>query len=130
MIYKIQSNCDYNILEIIDKIKKYYNMIYYNNVLYIATKKINQEKVFEKTLKKFFKPNKNFLFTEINENNLKNENNLIMEWCKNIFVDLDVQKFENDNQDKLKEYLFDLDILEEKLKKELKRKEDGNANGK
>ena len=127
MIYKIQSNFDYNVLEIINKLKSDFNMIYYNNTLYIATKLINQEKNFNETIKKIFRPNKNFLFTRVNENNLKNENNFIMDWCRNIFVDMDSQRFEEDNQEKIKKYLNDMDLLENKLKEIAKGKEELNA---
>lgn len=124
MIYKIQSNFDYDVLEVINKLKKDFNMIYYNNTLYVAIKQIDQEENCNKMIKKFFKPNKSFLFTKINENNLKNENNFIIEWCKNILVDLDTQRFEKDNQEKIKKYLYDIDLLENKLKEIAERKEE------
>ena len=46
-----------------------------------------------------------------------------MEWCRNKFVQLDIQKFEDEQQDVLKKTLSDIDLLEERLKSIDARKE-------
>lgn len=118
MIYKVQSAKEYNVLQIINKLQDNFDMIYYNNTLYVAIKNISEEENCEQLLKKYFKPNKIFLFIKIDENNLKNENQIIVEWCKNIFIKIDTQRFEKENQEKMREYLKSIEKLDEVLKQE------------
>lgn len=118
MIYKVQSAKEYNVLQIINKLQDNFDMIYYNNTLYVAIKNISEEENCEQLLKKYFKPNKFFLFIKIDENNLKNENQIIVEWCKNIFIKIDTQRFEKENQEKMREYLKSIEKLDEVLKQE------------
>ena len=84
----------------------------------MAIKNISEEENCEQLLKKYFKPNKIFLFIKIDENNLKNENQIIVEWCKNIFIKIDTQRFEKENQEKMREYLKSIEKLDEVLKQE------------
>lgn len=124
MIYKIQSNKDYNILESIEKIKKDYDLIYYNKILYLGEKVFSQDSsVALKKVKKYFRPIKDFWISEIGENNLKNEPKIIVDWCINKFIELDLQKFEIDKQKEMEKYLKSLDVFAEKLKEEAKKKE-------
>ena len=128
MIYKIQSNKDYNILENIEKIKKDYDLIYYNKILYLGEKVFSQDSnVALKKVKKYFRPIKDFWIGEIGENNLKNEPKIIVDWCINKFIDLDLQKFELNKQKKKKKYLESLDKFAEKLKGEVEKKEKGGG---
>ena len=65
-----------------------------------------------KEIKKIFKPNKNFLITEINEKNLLYESQEIKDWCKNKFIELECQKLEDKEQEKIKSFyqiLIDVD---------------------
>ena len=126
MIYRIQSNIDYDVVEIIEKLKDNYDIVYYNGILYVAIKNVNQVDDFEKNLKKYFKPIRNFLFTQVDENNLGKENQFIIDWGKNIFVRLDMQRFEKNNQEELKKYMSSIDELE-KILQEKMRKEVSNA---
>jgi len=126
MIYRVQSNIDYNVVEIIEKLKNDYDIVYYNGILYIAIQNINQVNDFGKNLKKYFKPSHNFLFTQIDENNLGKESQFIIDWGKNIFIRLDMQRFEKNNQEELKKYMNSMDELE-KILQEKMREEVSNA---
>ena len=66
----------------------------------------------DKTLKAALKPAKFFVVKEINEYNLGKENPNIIKWCRDIFVDLDKQRFEVEQQERLKCTMSALDVCE------------------
>ena len=125
MIYRITgefSTDNFNMF--INKINKNFKFIYKNNNLYISL--INYEfslnKNLEKYLKNIFKPNKDFLIKEIDENNLSKYDQDIIDWCRDNFVELDKQKYQLEQQEKLKATMKALDIIEEKLNEERKNR--------
>ena len=121
MIYKIIGNFNEdNFQAILNKLSKNFKFIYKNNNLYIAL--LNYEfslnKDINKLVKNIFKPAKDFIINEINENNLSNEENEVIEWCRDNFVKLEKEKYQIEQQDKLKAMMQVMDIMEENLKKE------------
>lgn len=101
-----------NLETLLLKSQKYFDILFYKNVLYIGLKHYSEKDNCWKEIKKIFKPNKNFLITEINEKNLLYENQEIKDWCKNKFIELECQELEDKEQEKIKSFyqvLIDVD---------------------
>ena len=96
MIYKILMDFSNCLSDIIDVLKKDFNIMFFNNVLYVSKK--NPYIKFD--LKKYL--NNNVCIIEITMNNLKSEPYAVIEWCKNKFVELETIKFETEQQETLK----------------------------
>ena len=127
MIYKIIGNfTDQNFNRIIDKISLKFNFIYCNDTLYISIKNIDSLSENKDYLAKLFKPAKDFFITEITEQNILKENEMISEWCRENFVRLESQKFEIEQQAKLKKVWLAMDNMEIQLKDELLKKNQQN----
>ena len=125
MIYKISGEFSKdNFIFFINKINRNFKFIYKNNSLYIAliSYEFSLNKNLEKYLKNIFKPNKDFLIKEIDENNLSKYDQDIIDWCRDNFVELDKQKYQLEQQEKLKATMKALDIIEEKLNEERKNR--------
>lgn len=101
-----------NLETLLLKSQKYFDILFYKNILYIGLKHYNEKDNCWKEIKKIFKPNKNFLITEINEKNLLYESQEIKDWCKNKFIELECQELEDKEQEKIKNFyqiLIDVD---------------------
>ena len=113
MIFKMQSNIFRNNLEeILNKTKNNFDVLFYGTNLFISIKKYTQRDSCDSLIKKIFKPSKNFLITKIDENNLKYEAKEVKEWCKNKFIELEIQELEDKEQEKLQgfyKFLIDFD---------------------
>ena len=119
MVYKIQGNFNENNFNtILEKIKKFYLFIFSNGNLYVALNDYNLNNQAYKELTKALKPKNEFLVLKIDEKNIMNEAPDIKDWLRNNLVRLDRQKFEAENQEKLKAYNSVLDEFERILKQE------------
>lgn len=116
MIYKIQSKF-LNLEKTIKKLSKYYDVIFYNNVLYAGLISLKQDIKINTLLK----PSSSFYVVELDEDNLKFEADNIIGWCKEKLVNLDMQKIETEEQDKLKNILNIIDKFEENLLEEINK---------
>ena len=87
--------------------------------LYIASKR-NTSITLSDFIKKYHYDD--ILVTEIDEDNLKFENDKVISWCKNEFVNQDIRRFEEKNQKMMKNYMCYLDDFEKELKKISKEK--------
>lgn len=123
MIYKIIGNfTDENFEKIIAKVSSKFKFMYCNDTLYVSMKNIdflNEDKAF---LYKIFRPAKDFFIVEITEQNILKEDEIVGEWCKDNFVLLEKQKFEKEQQAKLKNTWVAMDNMEMQLKSELLKK--------
>lgn len=118
MVYKVQSNFNNNLDMIIKKLSILFDIMYYNNVIYIGKKEFNN-KVEVRTL---LKPISSYYITEINIDNLKYEDPKVQEWCKSQLTKLDLQVFESEHQENIEEYMEILGTLDKELEKILKLK--------
>jgi len=117
MIYKIIMEFkDLDIL--INKLSKDFNILFYNNCLYICSKNFKKKSL--KTIKSILKTDNVFL-VDINESNLKNESDYIQSWCKNYFIEKDIKEFEQKEQELLKQYMLCLDDCEKQIQEMIKK---------
>ncbi len=129
LVYKTIGNFsqDERLVKMLDKLKKDFYFVYADGVLYTAVADyMNREAALE-LLKKTLKPAKDYFTVEITEENLGKESPFYMDWCKDNLVRIDRQRYEIENQEKLKMAMKAIDIFEEKMQESLKetdRKED------
>lgn len=137
MVYKVQgdfSSC--NFIDLFQQLGKNFKIIYKNGSMYISSKKYDKNFKEDNYLKRFFKPYNGLIYFQVNETNIMREEEEIRNWCRDNLVRLDRERYEIENQDKLKEVMTNLDkmeqILKEKYRKEVKdargsEKEKGQA---
>ena len=108
-----------------------FRFMYSNNALYVAVlnyrdyKDKTKEEIL-KVVKDIFQPSDDFVVREVNEDNLGREDRMIMEWCRDCLVDLDTQKYEANEQERLHATWKAMDKMEEILHKEyIKRFNEG-----
>lgn len=113
MIFKIQSNIfQTNLNTILNKAKKDFDILYSENNLFLSIKNYSNKGNAKILVKKIFKPAKDYLITEIDENNLMYESQEIKEWCRDKFLALEYQELEEKEQEKLQyfyKFLIDFD---------------------
>ena len=119
MIYKILTDFTNCLAEIIEKINKDFNFIFFNNVLYISKKNPYNKTNIKTLLKK-----DNICIIEINETNLKNEPEAIVDWCKDNFIKLDTIRFETEKQQAIKEVLSFIEAFDKNIQKILNERGD------
>lgn len=124
MIFKIIMDFS-NMLDILQILQKNFDVLYMDGKMFIATKGVKEYTVMD--IKKMICDN-NVCVLEINENNIDRENDRVSSWCKDKFLKNDLIRYENENQDKLKEINKILDEFDNNLLNIIKRKE-GNKNG-
>lgn len=130
MIYKIMGNfTNKTFNEKLNNVKKYFKFIYKNGNLFLSIfsyKKTGLHTDYEKIIKENFDIKEGFVFFEINENNLMREDKDIIEWSRDNFVRLEKERYEIEQQDKLKKTMRALDNLEDILIKEkIRRNQEG-----
>lgn len=129
LVYKIIGNFnqDERLVKIFDKIKEYFYFVYADATLYVSVINYSDREKAMDVLKKTLKPAKDYFTIEITEENLGKESPFYMDWCKDNLVRIDRQRYEIENQEKLKMAMKAIDIFEEKMQESLKendRKED------
>ncbi len=123
LVYKIIGNFnqDERLEKILDKIKSVFYFVYADGVLYVAVSEYsNKDKALE-VLKKVLKPAKDYFTIEITEDNLGKEAPFYLDWCKENLIRIDRQRYEIENQKKLKLAMKAIDIFEEKMQESLKK---------
>lgn len=134
MIFKIIGNFDdIDFEKMLNKLESCFEFIYYNDCLFIALRDYKNYENVKTFLKKVFKPSSFFVIKEINEQNLKKEDVIIIRWCRDNFVSLDKQRYEIEQQDRLKKTMIALDncekILASRKKEALKINREEEKNG-
>ena len=126
MIFKIQGDFNEdNFSKILNKLCKYFKFIYTNGTLYIALGDVKNKQEASILMSKTFRPIRkisNYYIKEINEKNIMNEEQSVMEWCRDNFVALDRQRYEIEQQDKLQNAWKALDRMEDILKNQILQK--------
>ena len=121
MILKVQGDFGMaDFAKIIEKISPYFKFIYSNETMYIALKDYSLKQNAEIAVSKTFRPAKNHYVKEINENNILNEDESVVMWCRDNFVELDRQRFEIEQQVKLQNAWKALNNMEEILREQYK----------
>ena len=129
MIFKIQGDFNEdNFSKILNKLCKYFKFIYTNQTLYIALSDIKNKQEASNLMSKTFRPVRSYYIKEINEKNIMNEEQSIMEWCRDNFVALDRQRYEIEQQDKLQNAWKALDNMEDILKNQMLNNKENNKN--
>lgn len=124
MIYKILGDVnEKNFDKIVSNISKYYKFLFFRQGLYIALINFEQKDEAQNLMKKTFRPIKDFYIQEITENNLQLEDSFIIDWCRDSFVDLERQKYEIEQQKKLRQVMSAMDKMEEILQNNMLEKE-------
>ena len=100
MVYKILTDFEEGLDNIIKELSSDFMVLFYRNAIYIAKKggRASKQEV-DKDLKRIIKAT--FYCQELNENNLKYEPLKAMEWCKEQFVRIETQLFEKEKQEEL-----------------------------
>lgn len=122
MIYKILADFTNCLEDILNKLNKNFNIIFFNDILYIS-KKNPYDNI---NLKKMLNLD-NICIIEITESNLKLEPEPIINWCRDNFVKLDTIKFETEQQDTINKILNFIDLFDKNINDILKERgeEDG-----
>ena len=129
MIFKIQGDFnEENFSKILNKLSIYFKFIYTNNTLYIALNDIKKKQEASDIMNKVFRPIRSYYIKEVNEKNIMNEEQSIMEWCRDNFVALDRQRYEIEQQDKLQNAWKALDNMEDILKNQMLNNKENNKN--
>ena len=129
MIFKIQGDFNEdNFSKILNKLCKYFKFIYTNQTLYIALSDIKNKQEASNLMSKTFRPVRSYYIKEINEKNIMNEEQSVMEWCRDNFVALDKQRYEIEQQDKLQNAWKALDNMEDILKNQMLNNKENNKN--
>ena len=129
MIFKIQGDFNEdNFSKILNKLCKYFKFIYTNQILYIALSDIKNKQEALALMSKTFRPVRSYYIKEINEKNIMNEEQSVMEWCRDNFVALDRQRYEIEQQDKLQNAWKALDNMEDILKNQMLNNKENNKN--
>ena len=118
LIYKIIGNFpeDERFEKVLDKLKAHFYFLYSDGALFVSViDYANREFAFAE-MKKALKPAKDYFIIEIDENNLNREGPFFIDWCKENFVRLERQKYEMEQQKKLRMAMKAIDIFEEKMK--------------
>ena len=130
MIFKIQGDFNEdNFSKILNKLCKYFKFIYTNGTLYIALGDVKNKQEASVLMSKTFRPVRSYYIKEINEKNIMNEEQSVMEWCRDNFVALDKQRYEIEQQDKLQNAWRALDNMEDILKNQMLNKKDKEKKG-
>ena len=122
MVYKINGlfqNIDLG--KIFDKLSDRFVLIYYSGVLYAGIKSINDVDTSYDMLKQTLKPAKNFLIEKIQDTAVDKQPPVIKDWCSSIFTQLDIQRYEKEEQKKLKQVWAAMDKLESDLQQEMRK---------
>ena len=123
MIFKIQGDFNEdNFSKILNKLCKYFKFIYTNGTLYIALGDVKNKQEASILMSKTFRPIRSYYIKEINEKNIMNEEQSVMEWCRDNFVALDRQRYEIEQQDKLQNAWKALDRMEDILQNQILQK--------
>lgn len=118
MIYKIIGRFnDENFEKILKKISTLFDFIYTDQSLFIGLKNYQYKDDANALIKKTFRPVKDFYIETIDEKNINKQSQFVKQWCLDRFVLLDTQKFEIQEQDRLKQTWRDLDNMEAELQK-------------
>ena len=130
MVYKVMGEFQkWDFTEKINKLLNKYKFIYKDGVLFLALQKympgktkqeIEQECLRE--LRGIFVPETDFWVSQLDETNLGREEQSVRDWCRDRLVDLDRQRYEVEQQEKLRATWMAMDNMELLLQAEVERR--------
>lgn len=124
MVYKIISQFnDDDFEKKLEKISTLFDFMFTSYALYLGLRDVTKKEEGKILIKKIFKPIKSYYIEPINEKNINKQTDVVREWCLNKLVTLDRQRFEINEQEKLKATWLAMDNMEAEL--ELIKKERG-----
>ena len=124
MVYKIISQFnDDDFEKKLEKISTLFDFMFTSYALYLGLRDVAKKEEGEILIKKIFKPIKSYYIEPINEKNINRQTDVVKEWCLNKLVALDRQRFEINEQEKLKATWLAMDNMEAEL--ELIKKKGG-----
>ena len=128
MIFKIIGNFDeVDFEKILNKLSTTFEFMYSDNSLFIALRNYSEKDKAKNVMKNALRPSSFFITKEITENNLGKESPTVIKWCRDNFVELDKQRFEVEQQARLKQAMVALDECERILA--ARKKEAFKCNG-
>ena len=120
MVYKIQGNFNEDNFEgIFKKLGPHFKLMYKYNTLFAALIDYNFVNKSESYLRNALRPSKDFYISEINEKNIMREEQSIIQWCRDNLVNLDRQRYEKEEQARLKEVMKAMDNMEVILQEQM-----------
>ena len=124
MVYKIVGDFSGdNLKNMIDKLLISFKFIYIRNVLYVSVQSYKIWKERKGALQWILRnpPFDKCFVQEINETNIMREPDDAIVWCRDNLVNLDKERYQMENQDKLKAQMKALDETEAILKRQYDR---------
>ena len=118
MIFKIIMNFT-DMLELVNTLQKDFDMLFTNDQMFISVKDLKTYSIAD--IRNLIS-NDNAYVAIIDENNLRNESDKVISWCKDKFIKNDLMRYEKENQEHLKEINTILDKFDENLEKILKER--------
>lgn len=120
MVYKIQGNFNEDNFEgIFKKLGPHFKLMYKYNTLFAALIDYNFVNKSESYLRNALRPSKDFYISEINEKNIMREEQSIIQWCRDNLVNLDRQRYEKEEQARLKKVMKAMDNMEAILQEQM-----------
>lgn len=127
MVYKIIGDFNSeNFEKIINKLAKCFKILYKNETLYVSLIGIDlfpKIEDCEKMIRHVCTPQKSFLVTKINANNIKKEPKEVAEWLTNNYIELEKQLYAKKEQEKLQKLWKELDNFESEMDEKIKNGE-------
>ena len=124
MVYKVIGDFRQgNFKDILTKIQRDFKFMYKNGCLYLAVLnwkdfKDKDNKELLEMIREIFEPRDEFLVKELNENNLNKEDRMIIDWVRDNYIRLDEERYDYQQQEKLRHTWKAMDIMEDILHKE------------
>ena len=130
MVYKVMGEFQKgDFTEKINKLLNKYKFIYKDGVLFLALQKYMPGKTKQETeqeclreLRGIFIPETDFWVSQLDETNLGREEQSVRDWCRDRLVDLDRQRYEVEQQEKLRATWMAMDKMEMLLQAEMERR--------
>ena len=123
MVYKIIGRFDDNDFEkILKKISEFFDFIYVDQSLFVGLRNYQYKEEGDNLLKKALRPSKNFYIEQVDEKNINRQSDFVKQWCLDKLVLLDTQRFEIQEQSRLRQTWKDMDNMEAELQKIMKER--------
>ena len=118
MVYKIIGKFENtNFEKNLQKISELFDFLYADQALFLGLREEKNKEKGEILIKKVFKPAKLYYIESIDEKNILRQSDFVRQWCLNKLVELDRQRFENQEQERLLYTWNAMDNMEAELLK-------------
>lgn len=118
MVYKIISKFEStNFEKNLEKLSTLFDFIYADQALFLGLREEKNKEEGKQLIHKIFKPSKLYYIEPINEKNISRQSEFVKQWCLNKLVDLDKQRFEIQEQQRLLDTWRAMDNMEAELQK-------------